>query len=211
MAAAAARPPSRPSPARPAADPAPAQAVHRSSARELSRCLVAASSCSDRRPRSPASATGGINNVVKCHPWHMEADEIEQAGGHPSYTTVDDCQVSSGDPKIGIQNTGAAGNSSYSQLMYSSRLGTHIETVCLAHRLRRDSHHRAEILAFPGFQLLAAGGDEPGGWVNECFDVNHSQIIIRLSATRPAAARRVPTHTPTSATSSWASPTTSTR
>ena len=32
-----------------------------------------------------AQAAGGVYNVVKCHPWHLEADEIQEAGGHPSY------------------------------------------------------------------------------------------------------------------------------
>ncbi len=132
----------------------------------------------------PASAAGGIYNVVKCHPWHIEIDEVEEAGGHPSYTTVNDCQTSSGDPKFGIYDSGAAGNNSYSQYMFSARSGTHIESVCLDHRLRRDEHHRAEILAFPGFDVLAAGGDGPEGWVNQCFDINHAQLIIRLSCSQ---------------------------
>ncbi len=133
---------------------------------------------------SPAAATGGIYNVVKCHPWHTEADEIEQVGAHPSYQTVNDCNATSPDLKLGIYNDGAASNSAHTQFAITAKPGTHFETVCLDHRLRRDSHHLAEILVFPGFQVLASGGDQPAGWVNQCFDVNHAQLIIRLACSR---------------------------
>ena len=42
-----------------------------------------------------AEATGGVYNVVKCHPWHIEADEFESAGGHPSYAFENDCHGAS--------------------------------------------------------------------------------------------------------------------
>ncbi len=130
---------------------------------------------------SPAAAAGGVYNVVKCHPWHLEADEIEQAGGTSSYLTVNDCRGNASDRKIGIYNNGGAGNNAYSQYMYTAPFGTHIETVCLDHNLRRDSHHQAQVLAYPGFQVLASGGDGPAGWTNGCFDLNHSQLIVRLA------------------------------
>jgi hypothetical protein len=130
---------------------------------------------------APAVATGGIYNVVKCHDWHLEADEFEQVGSHPSYATVDDCLGTSPDRRLGIYNTGAAGNNAYTQFEIKAPPATHFETVCLDHRLRRDAHHRAEIFALPGFELLAAGGDGPGGWVNQCFDVNSTQLIVRLA------------------------------
>ena len=65
--------------------------------------------------------------------------------------------------------------------MYTAPFGTHIETVCLDHNLRRESHHQAQVLAYPGFQVLASGGDGPAGWTNGCFDLNHSQLIVRLA------------------------------
>ena len=133
----------------------------------------------------PAEATGGVYNVVKCHPWHIEADEFESAGGHPSYAFENDCHGASPDPKIGLFNTGAAGNNAYRQLMLSAPAGTHIETACLDYKLRRDSHHRAEILAFPGFAVLASGGDGPDGWVGRCFDISSSQLIVRLACNEP--------------------------
>ncbi len=133
---------------------------------------------------SPAAATGGLYNVVKCHALHTEADEINQVGSHPSYETVDDCDGNSPDRKIGIYNTGAAGNSAYTQFAITAPAGTHFESVCLDHRLRRDSHHVAEILVFPGFQVLAAGGDQPDGWTNGCFDINHAQLIVRLACSQ---------------------------
>ena len=132
-----------------------------------------------------AEATGGVYNVVKCHPWHIEADEFESAGGHPSYAFENDCHGASADPKIGLFNTGAAGNNAYRQLMLSAPSGTHIETACLDYKLRRDSHHRAEILAFPGFAVLASGGDGPDGWVGRCFDISSSQLIVRLACNEP--------------------------
>ena len=141
---------------------------------------------------SPAAAAGGVYNVVKCHPWHLEADEIEQAGGHPSYLTVNDCRGNASDRKIGIYNNGGAGNNAYSQYMYTAPFGTHIETVCLDYNLRRDSHHQAEILAYPGFQVLASGGDGPAGWTNGCFDLNHSQLIVRLACSHAGRLRRGP-------------------
>ena len=60
----------------------------------LVRSLLAAAwrwrpSRRSRRPSAPAA--GGVYNVVKCHPWHLEADEIQDAGGHPSYRTVNEC------------------------------------------------------------------------------------------------------------------------
>ena len=62
---------------------------------------------------------------------------------------------------------------------------THIDTVCLDYNLRRDNHHQAELLAYPGFQVLASGGDGPAGSTSGCFDLNHSQFIVRLAcATR---------------------------
>ena len=128
-----------------------------------------------------ASAAGGQYRVVKCHPWHIEADEVEHAGGHPSYWTVNDCRGTALDPKLGIFNAGAAGNTAYEQFMFSAPPGTHIETACLDHKLRRDGHHRAELLAFPGFRVLATGGDAAGGWVSQCFDLSHSQLILRLA------------------------------
>ncbi len=134
-----------------------------------------------------ASAAGGQYRVVKCHPWHIEADEVEHAGGHPSYWTVNDCRGTALDPKLGIFNAGAAGNTAYEQFMFSAPPGTHIETACLDHKLRRDGHHRAELLAFPGFRVLATGGDAAGGWVSQCFDLSHSQVILRL-ACEPAPA-----------------------
>ena len=133
---------------------------------------------------SSSSAAGGLYNVVKCHPMHLEADEIEVVGGHPSYQTVDDCNASSPDPKVGIYDTGAAGNNSYTQFVYSAPPGTHLETVCLDYRLRRESHHRAEILAYPGFDVLASGGDGPDGWTHQCFDLNHTNLIIRLACSQ---------------------------
>ena len=65
--------------------------------------------------------------------------------------------------------------------MYTAPSGTHIETVCLDFNLRRDGHHQAEILAYPGFQVLASGGDGPAGWTNRCYDLRHSQLIVRLA------------------------------
>ncbi len=65
--------------------------------------------------------------------------------------------------------------------MYVAPANTHIETVCLDYNLRRDSHHQAELLAYPGFQVLASGGDGPAGWTSGCFDLNHSQFIVRLA------------------------------
>ncbi len=65
--------------------------------------------------------------------------------------------------------------------MYTAPSGTHIETVCLDFNLRRDGHHQAEILAYPGFQVLATGGDGPAGWTNRCYDLRHSQLIVRLA------------------------------
>ena len=47
--------------------------------------IVAASAMSLAFGAGPAAATGGAYNVVKCHAWHPEADEIQEAGGHPSY------------------------------------------------------------------------------------------------------------------------------
>ncbi len=132
-----------------------------------------------------AEAAGGIYNVVKCHPWHIEADEVENTGGHPSYAFENDCYGASPDPKIGLFNTGAAGNNAYRQIMLSAPAGTHIETACLDYKLRRDSHHRAEILAFPGFAVLASGGDGPDGWVGRCFDISSSQLIVRLACNEP--------------------------
>ncbi len=130
---------------------------------------------------SAASAAGGVYNVVKCHPWHLEADEVEEAGGHPSYLTVNDCRGNVSDRKIGIYDNGGAGNSAYSQYMYTAPFATHIETVCLDYNLRRESHHQAEILAYPGFQILASGGDGPAGWTHACFDLHHAQLIVRLA------------------------------
>ena len=65
-------------------------------------------------PTAP-EATGGVYNVVKCHPWHIEADEVESAGGHPSYAFENDCHGTSPDPKLGLFDTGAAGNNAYRQ------------------------------------------------------------------------------------------------
>ena len=69
--------------------------------------------------------------------------------------------------------------------MLSAPAGTHIETACLDYKLRRDGHHRAEILAFPGFAVLASGGDGPDGWVGRCFDISSSQLIVRLACNEP--------------------------
>ncbi len=129
----------------------------------------------------PAAATGGVYNVVKCHAWHPEADEIQEAGGHPSYVAVNDCRADASDRKVGIYNFGAAGNTAYKQFMYVAPPNTHIDTVCLDYNLRRDNHHQAELLAYPGFQVLASGGDGPAGWTSGCFDLNHSQFIVRLA------------------------------
>ena len=95
--------------------------------------------------------------------------------------TVNDCRPNASDRKIGIFNLGAAGNTAYKQFMYVAPANTHIETVCLDYNLRRDSHHQAELLAYPGFQVLASGGDGPAGWTSGCFDLNHSQFIVRLA------------------------------
>jgi hypothetical protein len=130
---------------------------------------------------SSAAGAGGVYNVVKCHPWHLEADEIQEAGGHPSYGQINKCSGTFQDRYIGIYNLGAAGNSAYKQFMYTAPAWTHIETVCLDYNLRRDGHHLAQLLAYPGFQLLANGGDGPAGWTHGCFDLRHSQLIIRLA------------------------------
>ena len=94
---------------------------------------------------------------------------------------MNDCHANSPDRKIGIYNFGAAGNTAYKQFMYVAPPNTHIDTVCLDYNLRRDSHHQAELLAYPGFQVLASGGDGPAGWTSGCFDLNHSQFIVRLA------------------------------
>ena len=130
---------------------------------------------------SSAGASGGAYNVVKCHPWHLEADEVQSAGGHPSYAVVNECNRSAPDPKIGLSNIGAAGNNAYSQLMFTAPAGTHLSRVCLDYRLRRDNHHRADLLTYPGFRVLATGGDGPDGWTNGCFDMSESQVIVRLA------------------------------
>ena len=144
--------------------------------------LVAALALAAVAAEAPsAQAAGGVYNVVKCHPWHLEADEIQDAGGHPSYGTTNRCNGTFQDRYIGIYNLGAAGNSAYKQLMYTAPSGTHIETACLDFNLRRDGHHQAEILAYPGFQVLASGGDGPAGWTNRCYDLRHSQLIVRLA------------------------------
>ena len=122
----------------------------------MRRLLVAALALAAVAVEAPsAQAAGGVYNVVKCHPWHLEADEIQDAGGHPSYGTTNRCNGTFQDRYIGIYNLGAAGNSAYKQLMYTAPSGTHIETACLDFNLRRDGHHQAEILAYPGFQVLA--------------------------------------------------------
>ena len=144
--------------------------------------LVAALALAAVAAEAPsAQAAGGVYNVVKCHPWHLEADEIQDAGGHPSYGTTNRCNGTFQDRYIGIYNLAAAGNSAYKQLMYTAPSGTHIETACLDFNLRRDGHHQAEILAYPGFQVLASGGDGPAGWTNRCYDLRHSQLIVRLA------------------------------
>ena len=85
---------------------------------------------------------------------------------------------------MGVYNMGASGNNAYYQLMLTAPPGTHLETVCLDYNLRRENHHRAEMLAYPGFDLLASGGEGPTGWTNRCFDLNHSQLILRMSCSQ---------------------------
>ena len=133
---------------------------------------------------SQASAAGGLYNVVKCHPWNPDANEVQEAGGHPSYWKLDNCHATATDPRMGVYNMGASGNNAYYQLMLTAPPGTHLETACLDYNLRRENHHRAELLAYPGFDLLASGGEGPTGWTNRCFDLNDSQLILRMSCSQ---------------------------
>ncbi len=109
---------------------------------------------------APPSASAGVPyKVLKCHYWHQDADEVDSAGNHNSYIAINDCNASSTDRKLGIVNRGNAGNTAYKQWMFSARSGTKFDSVCLDYKLRRDNHHRAEILSYPGFAVLASGGD----------------------------------------------------
>jgi hypothetical protein len=133
-----------------------------------------------------ALATGHTYHVLKCHPSHPAADELDQIGENSSYTRVNDCGNSSADPKFGIYNDGAAGNSAFEQFMYVAPPSTVIRSACLQHKLRRQNHHRAEILAWPGFDVLASGGDGPDGWSDtQCYFLDHQQLIVRLACTEP--------------------------
>ena len=142
--------------------------------------LIVLVSCGALAPSS-AQAAGGVYNVVKCHVWHAEADELTSAGSSPSYTVVDDCRHGAPDPKVGLYNTGAAGNNAYKQVMWTAPAGTHIARACFDYKLRRDQHHRAEILTFPGFGVIASGGDGPDGWAYGCANMNAAQLIVRLA------------------------------
>ena len=129
---------------------------------------------------------GEAYRVLKCHPWHLAADELSQVGDHNSYHRINECAASFADRKFGIYNDGAAGNTAFEQFMYAAPPHTVIRHVCLQHKLRRRNHHRAEILAWPGFAVLAAGGEGPGGWSGtQCFHLSHQQVVIRLACSQP--------------------------
>jgi hypothetical protein len=131
---------------------------------------------------SEAQAQTRAYYVVKCDPSHLYADEVSSAGRHSSYLRVDDCSPKTSDRKLGVYNAGAASNTAYEQYMYVAPPNTVIDGACLEHRLRRQNHHRAEITAYPNFPTLEIGGDAPAGWSpRECYDLNHTQLIVRLA------------------------------
>lgn len=138
------------------------------------------------QPADARAISGLVYHVLKCHPSHRSADELSLLGDHSSYQRVDQCGPQFADPKFGIYNSGAAPNNAFEQSMYVAPPSTVLRRVCLQYRLRRDSHHRAEIFAYPGFDLLAAGGDGPDGWSGtQCFPLNHQALIVRLACTEP--------------------------
>lgn len=129
-----------------------------------------------------AAGAGNVYNVFKCHEWATGADELQEAGSHSSYERIEQCRPQSTDLMFGITNTGAASHNAYEQYMYSAPPSTRIVRACFQHRLRRQNHHRAEVFAYPGFAPIVFGGDQPSGWSpTQCFDLNHQQLIVRLS------------------------------
>ena len=110
------------------------------------------------RPR----AAGGVYNVVKCHPWHLEADEIEQAGGTRATSRSTIAAGTSSDRKIGIYNNGGAGNNAYSQYMYTAPVRhPHRDRLPRPQPPPGEPPPSAEILAYPGFQILASAATAP--------------------------------------------------
>lgn len=131
------------------------------------------------------ASSGLVYHVLKCHPGHPTADEVSELGNHSSYQRIDECGPGFGDPKFGIYNLGAAPNNAFEQSMYVAPAATVLRRVCLQHKLRRQSHHRAELLTYPGYNVLASGGDEPGGWSGtQCFQLNTEALIVRLACSQ---------------------------
>ena len=135
----------------------------------------------------PSASAGVLYKVLKCHYWHQDADEVDSAGNHNSYIAINDCNASSTDRKLGIVNRGNAGQHGLQAVDVQRSLGhqvreRHVSTTSV----RRDNHHRAEILAYPGFAVLASGGDGPSSWTSRCFTLGGaSQVIVRLACSEP--------------------------
>ena len=118
---------------------------------------------------------------MQCHDNWNYAPEVVQVGDATNYRAENLCQYGNPDRRLQITQTGGVSGSNYKQWVLAAAPGTKIAAACLDYNLRRANNSRPEILAFPGFQVLAAGGDEPAGWANrQCFDLEHDQLIFRM-------------------------------